>query len=165
VLPQGEIGEIQIGGRFTPGYWEAPDLTADSLSEDGWFRSGDLGLLDEHGWLRFRGRLKELIKTGGINVSPAEVEDVLLTHPAVASCFVTGLKDEKLDEMVAAVVILEEGAEVTADALQAHCRAQIAPYKLPRRWCFTTPKALPLTSTGKLQRNRLWELFEVLRQA
>lgn len=160
VQPQGEIGEIQIGGRFTAGYWEAPDMTAASLSDDGWFRSGDLGLLDEHGWLHFRGRLKELIKTGGINVSPAEVEEVLLAHPAIASCFVTGLKDAKLDETVAAVVILEDGVEVTAEALQAHCRAQIAPYKLPRRWCFTTPETLPLTSTGKLQRNRLFELFE-----
>jgi fatty-acyl-CoA synthase len=159
-LPLGEIGEIQISGRITAGYWEAPDLTAASLSADGWFRSGDLGLLDEHGWVHFRGRLKELIKTGGINVSPAEVEEVLLAHPAVASCFVTGLADAKLDEMVAAVVILEPGAEASADALQAHCRAQIAPYKLPRRWCFTTPDALPLTSTGKLQRNRLWQLFE-----
>lgn len=160
VLPQGEIGEIQIGGRFTPGYWNAPDLTAASLSADGWFRTGDLGLLDEHGWVRFRGRLKELIKTGGINVSPAEVEEVLLAHPAVASCFVTGLQDERLDETVAAVVILADGAAADGEALQGHCRRNLAPYKLPRRWCFTTPDRLPLTSTGKLQRNRLSELFE-----
>ncbi len=159
VLPVGEIGEIQIGGRFTPGYWNAPDLTAASLSADGWFRTGDLGLLDEQGWVRFRGRLKELIKTGGINVSPAEVEEVLLAHPAVASCFVTGLQDEKLDETVAAVVILEGGAATDAEALQTYCRRHLAPYKLPRCWCFTTPDRLPLTSTGKLQRNRLWELF------
>jgi len=160
VLPAGEIGEIQLGGRFTPGYWNAPELTAASLTADGWFRSGDLGLLDEHGWLRFRGRLKELIKTGGINVSPAEVEEVLLAHPAVASCFVTGLQDEKLDETVAAVVILEDGAAADGEALQRYCRRNLAPYKLPRRWCITTPERLPLTSTGKLQRNRLWELFE-----
>jgi fatty-acyl-CoA synthase len=159
VLPQGDIGEIQIGGRFTPGYWDAPDLTAASLSDDGWFRTGDLGLLDENGWVRFRGRLKELIKTGGINVSPAEVEEVLLAHPAVASCFVTGLKDAKLDETVAAVIILNSGFQTSAKELQAYCRNRIAPYKLPRRWCFTKPEALPLTSTGKLQRNRLSMLF------
>lgn len=160
VLAQGGTGEIQIGGRFTPGYWEAPDLTAASLSADGWFRTGDLGLLDEHGWVRFRGRLKELIKTGGINVSPAEVEEALLAHPAVASCFVTGLKDARLDETVAAVVLLEDGAAADGEALQAFCRQHLAPYKLPRRWRFATAAALPLTSTGKLQRNRLWELFE-----
>ncbi len=160
VLPQGKVGEIQISGRMTPGYWNAPDLTADSMTADGWFRTGDLGMLDEAGWLRFRGRLKELMKTGGINVSPAEVEEALLRHPAVASCFVTGLPDPKLDQMVAAVVILEDGAEATGEALQSFCREQIAPYKLPRRWCFATPGDLPLTSTGKLQRNRLWELFE-----
>ncbi|MCA8930110.1 MAG: long-chain fatty acid--CoA ligase, partial [Alphaproteobacteria bacterium] len=160
VLGPGAIGEIQVGGRFTPGYWQAPDLTAASLSADGWFRTGDLGLLDDQGWVRFRGRLKELIKTGGINVSPAEVEEVLLAHPAVASCFVTGLRDAKLDETVAAVVLLEPGATVDGEALQAYCRQRLAPFKLPRRWCFTAADRLPLTATGKLQRNRLWELFE-----
>ena len=84
----------------------------------------------------------------------------LVPHPAVASCFVTGLQDAKLDETVAAVVICETGATGDAETLQHYCRQHLAPYKLPRRWCFTTPEHLPLTSTGKLQRNRLWELFD-----
>ena len=102
---------------------------------------------------------KEIIKTGGINVSPAEIEEVLRGHPSVEACYVTGVADARLDETVSAVVILKPGAAATPEQLQQHCRVSLSAYKVPRRFRFATPAELPHTSTGKLQRNRLPELF------
>lgn len=158
-LPPGEVGEIALKGRLMPGYLDAPEQTAASMTADGFLLTGDIGLLDEHGWVRFRGRRKEIIKTGGINVSPAEIEEVLRGHPSVEACYVTGVADARLDETVSAVVILKPGAAATPEQLQQHCRVSLSAYKVPRRFRFATPAELPHTSTGKLQRNRLPELF------
>jgi len=158
-LPPGEVGEIGLKGRLMPGYLNDPEQTAKSMTADGFLLTGDLGLVDADGWVRFRGRRKELIKSGGINISPAEIEAVLAQHPAVDTAYVTGLPDAKLDELVVAVILLKPGAEATAEALQQHCRAALASYKLPRRFRFAQAADLPLTSTGKLQRNRLARLF------
>ena len=92
----------------------------------GWFRTGDLGLLDEEGFLHFRGRLKEMIKTGGINVSPAEVEAVLIEVPEVELAYVIGLPDPERDQQVAAVIVPRDGAAPTAEALTAHCAEHLA---------------------------------------
>ncbi len=159
-LPAGEPGEIVLRGRITPGYWNAADLNAVAFTADGWFRTGDLGLLDADGYLHYRGRLKEMVKTGGINVAPAEVEQILAAHAAVELAFVTGIPDARLDEALAAVIVLRRGATADAGELAAHCRAALAAYKTPRHFRFVTPDALPLTTTGKLQRNRLPALFE-----
>jgi fatty-acyl-CoA synthase len=158
-LPAGEVGEIRVKGYVTTGYYKDPERTRAAFDADGWFLTGDLGLLDAEGRLHFRGRLKEMVKTGGINVAPVEVEEVLSAHPAVRMAFVIGLPDPVRDEILAAVVVPRAGAAVTADELAAHCRAQLALYKVPRRFRFVAESELPLTVTGKLQKNRLAELF------
>lgn len=159
ILPHGTAGEIVLRGRVTPGYWNDSERTAEAMTTDGAFRTGDLGMLDDEGCLYYRGRLKEMVKTGGINVAPAEVEEVLSAHPAVELAFVTGLPDPRLDEMLAAVIVIRDGATADPESLAAHCRETLAAYKTPRQFRFVTASELPLTSTGKLQRKRLAELF------
>ena len=157
-LPTGSVGEILVRGHVTVGYYKDPAMDARAF-HDGWFRTGDLGLLDDEGFLHFRGRLKEMIKTGGINVSPAEVEAVLAEVPAVELAYVIGLPDPERDQRVAAVVVTREGAVTSADALIAHCAERLAAYKVPREFRFVGAGALPLTTTGKLQKARLGEFF------
>jgi len=158
-LPQGEVGEIALRGHIMPGYLDDPATTARSMTAEGFFLTGDLGLLDDKGWVQFQGRRKELIKSGGINIAPAEIEAVLRTHAAVASVFITGLADTRLDQAIGAVVVLQEGASVSEDALRRHCRRSLAAYKVPQHFVFVTANELPVTSTKKLQRNRLAGLF------
>ena len=157
--PADITGEIVLRGNVTPGYWHDPERTVEAFTADGWFRTGDLGLLDEAGYLYYRGRLKEMVKTGGINVAPAEVEEVLSLHPAIELAFVTGIPDLRLDEALAAVIVLRRGQLTDEAALRDHCRAVLAPYKTPRHFRFVDAAELPLTTTGKLQRNRLPEMF------
>ena len=159
-LPQGQVGEIAIHGRVTPGYLKDAAATEQSHNDDGFFLTGDLGLLDDTGWLHFQGRRKELIKSGGINIAPAEIEAVLREHPAVDSAFITGLPDERLDESIGAVIITRPGYELSAKNLKLHCRQVLAAYKVPHQYVFVEANQLPVTSTEKLQRNRLYELFE-----
>ena len=162
-VSQGQVGEIALKGRITPGYLDDPATSAASLTADGFLLTGDLGLVDGKGWLHFHGRLKELIKSGGINISPAEIEAVLRRHEAVESVFVTALADARLDQAIGAVVVLRPGvAQSEAEmqiALQQHCRRSLATYKVPERFAFVAASELPVTSTEKLQRNRLSELF------
>ena len=160
VLPAGNIGEIAVAGRVTPGYLNDPARTAASLDGDGYLRTGDLGFLDAEGNLVYRGRLKEMVKTGGINVAPAEVEAVLMRHGAVEQVYVTGLADPKLDQAVAAVIVARPGHSLDPADLSAHCRRSLAGYKIPRHYRFVTAGDLPLTATGKLMKNRLGELFD-----
>jgi fatty-acyl-CoA synthase len=117
-------------------------------------------VLDEDGYLHFRSRLKEMIKTGGINVSPAEVEEVLRSHPCVSEAFVIGLPDPIREEVVGAVVVLVDGASFSAEALTAHCRTSLSAFKVPRRFQAVPKDALPLTTTRKIDRARLVELFK-----
>ncbi|MGE3775169.1 MAG: AMP-binding protein [Gammaproteobacteria bacterium] len=158
-LPPGQAGEIALRGRLTPGYWQDAARSAEAFGADGFFRTGDLGLLDAEGYLHYRGRLKEMVKTGGINVAPAEVEEVLAAHPAVELAFVTGVQDSRLDEALAALIVLKAGAAASAEELVSHCRAHLAAYKTPRHLRFVRADELPLTTTGKLQRNRLPGFF------
>jgi len=157
-LPPGKIGEIRLKGYVTPGYYKDPEKTAEAFDENGYFRTGDLGFYDADGYFYFRGRAKEMIKTGGINVSPAEIEEVLLSHDAIELAYVIGLKDERRDEIVAAVIITRVAVE--EQELLTLCRNTLAAYKVPRRIRFAAHNELPLTSTGKLQKNRLKELFD-----
>ena len=158
-LGPGEIGEIRQRGLVLAGYYKAPEITAQSFDARGFFKTGDLGMIDEDGYLFFKGRSKEMIKTGGMNVSPAEVEGVLKGHPAVEDAFVTSLRDPVRTEIVVAVVILAKGAVLDGDAALAHCRASLAAYKVPRQVRFVAFGELPLTTTGKVHRMRLQELF------
>jgi fatty-acyl-CoA synthase len=165
VLPPGTVGEIRVKGYVTIGYYKDEDKNRAAFDADGYFITGDLGVLDQDGYLQFRGRIKEMIKTGGINVAPAEVEEVLMAHPAVELAYVVGVPDASRDEVIGAVVILRAGAHADAEELRAHCRREIAAYKVPRLFHFATERDLPLTVTGKLQKNLLFTLFAEQRAA
>jgi len=156
-LPSGEIGELCVAGHVTPGYFRAPELDAAAFDADGYFHTGDLGLIDADGRVRFRGRLKEMIKTGGINVAPLEVEEVLLQHPAVKQVYVVGVPDRQRDEAVVAVLELHDGVATDAAALTAFCRDRLASYKVPTRLVFRKAEDFPRTPTGKIHKPGLRE--------
>ena len=159
VLPPGEVGEVRVKGYVTCGYYKDPARTAESLDEHGYFRTGDLGVVDADGSLHFRGRIKEMVKTGGINVAPVEVEEVLMSHPAVHAAFVTGVPDPQRDEVLAAVIVPKPGATLSEEDVCTYCRTALAAYKVPRLVRFVAEHELPLTTTGKLQKNRLAATF------
>ena len=159
-LPAGEVGEIKVRGYVTCGYYRAEDKNREAFDDGGWFLTGDLGYLDESGGLHFRGRLKEMIKTGGINVAPVEVEEVLMSHPRVEQAYVVGLPDAERDEIVAAVVVpREDPGAVDEAALRAHCAGALAAYKRPRRYRLVAAGDLPLTTTGKVRKLGMKDLF------
>jgi fatty-acyl-CoA synthase len=158
-LGAGEVGEILIRGYMTPGYYKDADKNADAFDAEGWFLSGDLGVIDDDGRLRFRGRIKEMVKTGGINVAPLEVEDVLSAHPAVEQAYVVGLSDPRREEVLAAVVVLKEGHDATPEALRLHCKESLAAFKVPQVFRVLKRSELPLTATGKVQKVRLREML------
>jgi fatty-acyl-CoA synthase len=159
-LEAGEVGEIRVKGYVTVGYYKDDEKNRAAFDADGYFVTGDLGMLDAHGRLYFRGRVKEMIKTGGINVAPVEVEETLMAHPGVKLACVTGVPDARRDEVIAAVVVCEAGQTVAEADLLAHCRRALAAYKIPRLVKFVNEADLPLTVTGKLQKNRLAEFFK-----
>jgi acyl-CoA synthetase (AMP-forming)/AMP-acid ligase II len=135
------------------GYFEDPAATAAAL-RDGWFHTGDLGELDDEGCLRVVGRIKEVIRTGGESVAPAEVEAALATHPSVAEVAVVGVPDPQWGEIVCAVVVPSRGATPTLPDLQKHCEGRLAGFKKPRR--LEVAEALPRTpATGQVQRTLL----------
>jgi fatty-acyl-CoA synthase len=137
------------------GYWNQPEETAEAL-EGGWFHTGDGGHLDAEGYLTISDRKKDVIISGGENVSSIEVEDVLTSHPAIREVAVIGIPDEKWGELVTALVVTD-GTAVTTEELTAHCRRSLAGYKVPRRIEFHD--SLPRTATGKLQKFKLRERF------
>ncbi len=153
VLPAGQDGEICVRSPgVLSGYWHAPEATAAALS-GGWLHTGDIGHLDADGYLYVVDRKKDLIIRGGFNVYPRDVEDVLLTHPAVAQAGVVGHPDPRLGEEVVAFAALRPGAAVTAEDLVQHARGHLAATKYPRE--VRIVPALPLTSVGKLDRKQL----------
>jgi fatty-acyl-CoA synthase len=154
-LPQGEIGELAVSGHVTPGYYRAPEVDAEAFDKDGYFLTGDLGSIEAYGRIRFRGRLKEMIKTGGVNVAPLEVEQVLLQHPDIVQAYVVGVPDQLKGEMVAAVVELRAGAAADTASIVAFCRERLATYKVPARLAFRTAAELPRTPTGKIHKPSL----------
>jgi fatty-acyl-CoA synthase len=160
LLPTGQVGEIRIKGPLFLSYFKEPEKTRQSYDAEGYFCTGDLGLLDEQGRLYYRGRLKEMVKSGGINIAPAEVEEVLMRHPAVQSAYVIGVPHPTLDEALVAVVIARAGAQAQADELKTYCQRELAAYKVPSRFHFTTVDRLPLTTTGKLQKMKLHTLLD-----
>jgi long-chain acyl-CoA synthetase len=151
--PAGDTGELWIRSpAVMEGYLEAPEDTRAVLA-DGWFRTGDLASVSADGFVTIAGRKKELILRGGYSVVPAEVEAVLLTHPAVAEAAVVGVPHPDLDEDVAAFVTLHSGAAVDPAALIAHCRERLAGYKYPRR--ITVVSELPKSAAGKVLKGQL----------
>ena len=149
----GEVGEIAIRGHnVMKGYWQRPQDTAAAIP-DGWFRTGDIGRVDEDGYFFIVDRKKDMIIRGGYNVYPREIEEVLYEHPDVAEAAVVGLPDPLLGEEVAAAVALKPGATVTVDELRAHVKAQVAAYKYPRHVWFVD--SLPKGPTGKILKREI----------
>jgi acyl-CoA synthetase (AMP-forming)/AMP-acid ligase II len=150
LLPRGELGEVVIRGRnVTAGYENNPKANAEAFV-NGWFRTGDQGVIDADGYLRLTGRLKELINRGGEKVSPLEVDAVLMDHPAVAQCLTFGIPHEKLGEEVAAAIVLREGMQAGEHELRDFANIRLAHFKVPRKIVFV--EEIPKGATGKLQR-------------
>jgi fatty-acyl-CoA synthase len=134
-----------------------PEATASAIDVDGWLHTGDLGAMDERGYCKIQGRLKDMIIRGGENIYPREIEAVLYEHPAVSDVAVVGVPDERWGEQVAAFVRLAEGVSATPEELSAHVRDRLAAYKAPRSWVFVD--AFPLTGSGKIQKFVLREQY------
>ncbi len=155
-LPVGEPGEIAcLTPTLMKGYLGNPEATAEAIDSEGWFYTGDLGTLDEQGYVRIVGRKKEMIIRGGFKVYPQEVEEVLYTHPAVKVAAVVGLPDPVLGEISCACIILKEGVQVTANEIIEFCKDKMIYYKLPDRVVFT--KDIPTTASGKIRKMALRE--------
>ena len=153
VLPPGEVGEVLVrGDTVMAGYWRHPEATAAAL-RDGWLWTGDVGSLDADGFLTLKDRSKDLLISGGSNIYPREVEEVLLTAPGVAEVAVVGAPDPEWGEVVVAFVVARPGAQPTEAALDAHCLAHIARFKRPKRYVFV--EALPKNNYGKVLKTEL----------
>jgi fatty-acyl-CoA synthase len=164
-LPPGKEGEICIkevfpGSCLMKGYYKSPELTRGAIV-DGWLHTGDLGLLDEEGYLKITGRLKEMFIVGGFNVSPTEIEDFLLKHPKIQAVSVVGVPDERLGEVGAAFVQLKKGETATAQEIIDYCKGKIANMKIPRYVFFV--EEFPLNPQGKVQKfkQREWAIREL----
>ena len=158
-LPKGQVGEIVSRGiSLMQGYWNREKETREAF-RNGWLRSGDMGYVDDRGFLYIVDRLKDMIVTGGENVYSAEVENALSRHPAIASCAVIGIPSERWGEQVHAVAVLVEGSEASAMELREFCKQHIAGYKCPASVEFRD--SLPLSGAGKLLKHVLrapyWE--------
>ena len=158
-LAAGEVGEIRIKGPLFLAYYKDADKTRASYDADGFFHTGDLGMLDSAGRLYYRGRLKEMVKSGGINIAPIEVEEALMRHPEVRTAYVIGVPHAELDEVLAAIVVPKDGKQPSADALTLFCKQELAAYKVPAHFRFVTDADLPLTTTGKVQKMQLHTLL------
>ncbi|GGR00334.1 acyl-CoA synthetase [Streptomyces asoensis] len=153
----GETGEVVVRGpHVMPGYWGLPEETAASFA-DGWFRSGDAARVDEDGYVHIVDRIKDMIISGGENIYPAEIEDLLLAHPDIVECAVIGVSDDKWGEVPRAVVVLRDGASTDPDALLASLAGRLAKYKIPKS--VVVADALPRTASGKLLKSRVRSRF------
>lgn len=157
IQPIGEPGEICVRGyQNMHGYFGDDEATSKTICPDGWLSMGDSGVMDERGYLKITGRLKDIIIRGGMNIYPREIEEVLFNHPAVAQASVIGLPDDYWGEIVAAVIILEEGQpRPTFAELFGYCRQHLSPHKSPIKWAVV--EAFPLTPSGKVQKFMLRE--------
>jgi fatty-acyl-CoA synthase len=157
IVARGAPGELCTRGYSVMlGYWNDPSATRAAIDEARWMHTGDLATLDDEGYLKIVGRIKDMIIRGGENVYPREVEEFLYKHPDVSDVQVIGVPSEKYGEEVMAWVKLKEGRTVTGDQLAEFCRGQIATYKIPRYWKLTD--GFPMTVTGKIQKFRMREI-------
>ena len=160
-LPVGEIGGIQVKGpNVFSGYWRMPEKTAEEFTADGWFKTGDVGKVDERGYVTIVGRSKDLIISGGYNVYPAEIEGYINELPGVAESAVVGVPHPDFGEVGVAVVIARPGAMVQPEAVIADLKARLANFKIPKR-CFVVAE-LPRNTMGKVQKNLLREQYKAL---
>jgi len=154
-VPRGQRGEVVMRGtNIMKGYYKRPEATAEAF-RNGWFHTGDIGVLDDEGYLSIVDRKKDMILRGGYNVYPRELEEVIITHPAISLCAVIGVPDERLGEEVKAFVVLKQGCELSSDEFVAWCKTQIAGNKYPRWVEFRSE--LPIGGTGKIFKRALKE--------
>jgi long-chain acyl-CoA synthetase len=157
-VPTGEVGEIWVRSRqVMKGYWNLPEETARAITPEGWLRTGDAGYLDDDGYLYIHDRVKDMIVSGGENVYPAEVENVLMGHPAVADCAVIGVPHDTWGETGKAIVVRAAGSDVTEQELIDFCRERLARFKCPTSvdWI----EALPRNPSGKILKKDLREPY------
>jgi len=153
-VPAGLAGEVWIRGQnVTPGYWNNPEATRAAFAEDGWLKTGDVGRRDAEGYAYLVDRIKDMYISGGENVYPAEIEQVLLDHPDVLEAAVVGAPDERWGEVGRAFVVGRPGRSPAADALRAHCRGHLAAFKVPKS--ISLVSELPRTAAGKVQKHLL----------
>lgn len=152
-------GEICTRGySVMRGYWDDPERTAETIDQAGWLHSGDLGVMDEEGYVQVVGRIKDMIIRGGENVYPREVEEFLYTHPAIQDVQVFGIPDSKYGEKICAWVQLREGAELTEEELKSYCKNKITHFKIPQYVRFVGE--YPMTITGKIQKFKMRQVME-----
>jgi long-chain acyl-CoA synthetase len=152
-VPTGERGEVLIRGHnIMKGYYKRPEATAEAM-RNGWFHTGDIGIIDEEGYLSIVDRKKDMILRGGYSVYPRELEDVMMTHPSVSLVAVIGIPDEKLGEEIKAFVVRKAGMETTEKELVTWCKEEFAAYKYPRHVEFRDH--LPTSATGKILKREL----------
>ena len=150
-IPIGVQGELWTKGySVMHGYWGEDQKTEESITADGWMRTGDLATLDENGFARITGRVKDMVIRGGENIYPKEVEEYLYQHPAVQQAQVFGIPDKKFGEELCAYLILNDGMSADEDDIRAFCKDQISYYKIPRH--IRIVKEIPMTVTGKPQK-------------
>jgi fatty-acyl-CoA synthase len=156
IVPRGEAGELCSRGYMVMlGYWNNEEATREAIDAARWMHTGDLATMDEEGYLKIVGRIKDMIIRGGENVYPREIEEFLYGHPDVADVQVIGIPSERYGEEIMAWVRLREGASPSSDDLEAYCRGRIASFKIPRHWKFVND--FPMTVTGKIQKFRMRE--------
>ncbi|MDH0758481.1 long-chain-fatty-acid--CoA ligase FadD2 [Pseudomonas juntendi] len=155
-LPLGERGELCIKGpQVMKGYWQQPEATAQALDADGWFKTGDIAVIDADGFTRIVDRKKDMIIVSGFNVYPNEIEDVVMGHPQVANCAAIGVPDERSGEAVKLFVVPREGG-LSVDELKAYCKANFTGYKVPKH--IVLRESLPMTPVGKILRRELRDI-------
>jgi len=156
-LPPNQSGHIIAKGpQIMHGYWNNPEATTNTL-QDGWLYTGDAGALDDEGYLYIKDRIKDLIISGGENIYPAEIENILLSHPAIADAAVIGLADDKWGEVPLAVLVARDGKKITLDELVAFCQPHLASFKIPRQMAYVD--AMPRNPTGKILKKDLRSMF------
>ncbi len=159
-LPPGQIGEVVCRGyNVMQGYFAAPELTAQAIDPDGWLHTGDLGAIDEEGYVRIVGRKKEMIIRGGFKIYPREVEEFLFTHPGIQNAAVVGIPEAVYGESVWAFVVPKDGTELNPDEIIEFCHARIANFKVPR--VVRIVDDLPMTGSGKVKKFQLREMAGV----
>lgn len=157
VVARNTPGELCTRGySVMPGYWNNPDATAASIDKAGWMRTGDLAVMDEEGYLKIVGRIKDMIIRGGENIYPAEIEAVLHTHPDVSEAHIVGVPSDKYGEEVMAWIRLRPDASLTRAELISYCQPRLSAFKIPKYWQFTD--SFPMTVTGKVQKFQLREM-------
>ncbi|MFH1351492.1 MAG: AMP-binding protein, partial [Pseudomonadota bacterium] len=156
-LPPGEQGELCTRGfLIMKGYYKMPGETAKTMDKDGWFHTEDLATIDENGYIRITGRIKDMFISGGTNVYPVEVENFLFNHPKVAQVSVVGVPDGRMGEVGMAFIVLKEGKDCTPEEIIGFCRGKIANYKIPKYIFFVNE--FPLNAMGKIMKFKLQEM-------